>query len=340
MEKTVVKELNLALDSLLRSNKFIHILGEDISDPYGGAFKVTRGLSTKYPSQVHSTPISEAAIVGIASGLALRGVIPIVEIMFGDFITLSMDQIVNHISKYRWMYNEQVEFSLLIRTPMGGGQGYGPTHSQSLEKLFLGVPILKVVALSYYHDVGKLLKTTVIKDKGPVLFIENKKLYAEKLREEKNGFIGEFSIRQYTGKGLYPTILLSTNDFKEVDVTVLTYGGTVGLAEQAALEMLIDEEIFAEIIIPSLIKPFDADVLEESLSKTGRLIIVEEGTMTGGWGAEVTSIVQEKYFNYLKSPILRVASKDLPIPSARHLEDLVLPNKEDIKSKIRRLCGW
>ncbi|MGD0784517.1 MAG: transketolase C-terminal domain-containing protein [Sedimentisphaerales bacterium] len=337
MKKTIANELNFALDRLLSSNKCVHILGEDISDPYGGAFKVTKGLSTKYPSQVHCTPISEAAIVGIASGLAMRGMIPIVEIMFGDFITLSMDQIVNHISKYKWMYNNQVEFSLVIRTPMGGGRGYGPTHSQSLEKLFLGVPFLKIVALSYYHNVGELLESAAAKDKGPVLFIENKSLYSEELREGKNGFVDEFSIRRYTDKDLYPTILLSTNNFKDPDVTVLTYGGMVTLAEQAALEVLIEEEIFVEIVVPSLIKPFDADVLEESLLKTGRLIIVEEGTITGGWGAEVASVVQEKYFGCLKSPVLRIASKDLPIPSAKYLENLVLPSKEDVKNKIKRI---
>ena len=122
------------------------ILGEDVLDPYGGAFKVTRGLSTAFPERVQTTPISEAGIVGVAAGMALRGLRPVVEIMFGDFITLAADQLVNHAAKFRWMYNDQVRVPLVIRTPMGGRRGYGPTHSQTLEKLFLGVPGLKVLA--------------------------------------------------------------------------------------------------------------------------------------------------------------------------------------------------
>ena len=338
MRKIIAKELNFALDEILDQNKMVHLLGEDMDDPYGGAFKITKGLSTKYPHQVHSTPISEAAIVGIASGMALRGLIPVVEIMFGDFITLAMDQIVNHISKYRWMYNNQVEFSLIIRTPMGGRRGYGATHSQSLEKLFIGIPFLKIVAISYYHDVKKLLKSAVTEDKGPILFIENKILYSEEIREEKNGLVGDFSIRYYPSNELYPTIILSDNHFNETDVTLLTYGGMVSFVENAALEMLVNEEIFAEIIIPSLIKPFDVSILETSLKKSGRLIIIEEGTISGGWGAEIAALVQEKYFDMLETPIRRVAAKDFPIPCARVLEDMVLPQKEDIKKMIEEVC--
>ena len=137
------------------------MLGEDILDPYGGAFKVTQGLSTRFPDRVFTTPISEAAIVGMSVGLALRGLHPIAEIMFGDFVALAADQIVNHAAKYPAMYNGQVQVPLVMRTPMGGGRGYGPTHSQSLERLFFGIPHLKLVAPSHAHDPGALLEAAV-----------------------------------------------------------------------------------------------------------------------------------------------------------------------------------
>jgi pyruvate/2-oxoglutarate/acetoin dehydrogenase E1 component len=149
---TVLDRLNHALHQALEADERVYILGEDILDPYGGAFKVSRGLSTKYPDRVLTTPISEAAIVGLASGMALKGLLPIVEIMFGDFVTLAADQLVNHAAKFRWMYNDQVRVPLVVRTPMGGRRGYGPTHSQSLEKMFMGIPGLKVVAPNTLGD--------------------------------------------------------------------------------------------------------------------------------------------------------------------------------------------
>src|SRR5690606_25722624 len=139
---------NAALHAAFAADENVLMLGEDLLDPYGGAFKVARGLSSAYPARVLTTPISEAAIVGLAAGMALRGLRPVVEIMFGDFITLAADQLVNHISKFRWMYNDRVNLPLVVRTPMGGRRGYGPTHSQSLEKLFLGVSGLRILAPS------------------------------------------------------------------------------------------------------------------------------------------------------------------------------------------------
>ncbi len=146
---TVLESLNAALHTALENDPRVYVLGEDILDPYGGAFKVTRGLSTRFPDRVLTTPISEAAILGISTGMALRGLRPVAEVMFGDFITLMADRLINHAAKFRWMYNEQVRVPLVLRAPMGGRRGYGPTHSQSLEKLFLGVPGLKVLASAH-----------------------------------------------------------------------------------------------------------------------------------------------------------------------------------------------
>src|SRR5512136_2157509 len=143
---TVLESLNNGLHQAFSMEPNVYLLGEDILDPYGGAFKVTRGLSSRFPDRVLTTPISEAAIIGVASGMALRGLRPVAEIMFGDFLTLCADQLVNHASKFRWMYNDNVHVPMVVRAPMGGRRGYGPTHSQSLEKMFLGVPGMKVVA--------------------------------------------------------------------------------------------------------------------------------------------------------------------------------------------------
>jgi len=166
MKKTVLDSLNQGLLSALGADEKVYLLGEDILDPYGGAFKLTRGCSTAFPEQVIPTPISEAGLAGVATGMALRGLRPVLEIMFGDFTTLLADQLINHISKFRWMYNGSVSLPLLIRTPMGGRRGYGPTHSQTMEKLFLGVPGLTVLAPSQFEidddSPGRLLEKTIL----------------------------------------------------------------------------------------------------------------------------------------------------------------------------------
>src|SRR3954449_3319670 len=170
------RALGDTLRHALESDPRVVVLGEDILDPYGGAFKVTRGLSTDFPALVRATPISEAAIAGVSAGLALAGLRPIAEIMFGDFLALCFDQITNHIAKYGAMYDGAATCPVVIRTPSGGGRGYGPTHSQSLEKHFLGVPHLRVVAPSLWHDPWALLQT-FLADDAPVLQIEHKLLY-------------------------------------------------------------------------------------------------------------------------------------------------------------------
>ena len=173
---TYLENLNGGLRELLETTNDVVIFGEDLMDPYGGAFKVTRGLQHDFPQRVLTTPISEAALTGLASGMALRGLRPVLEIMFGDFTALCMDQIINHASKFRIMYNDQVRVPITIRTPMGGGRGYGPTHSQSIEKLFLGIPDLRIVSPSIFYESGRLLKQAVADDM-PVLFVEHKLLY-------------------------------------------------------------------------------------------------------------------------------------------------------------------
>jgi pyruvate/2-oxoglutarate/acetoin dehydrogenase E1 component len=316
---TILERLNYALHHALETDERVYVLGEDILDPYGGAFKVTRGLSTKFPARVLTTPISESAIVGIANGMALRGLRPVVEVMFGDFVTLVADQLINHAAKFRWMYNDQVRVPLIVRAPMGGRRGYGPTHSQSLEKLFLGVPGLRVVAPNSLGDPAALLESAILQDDDPVLFVEHKILYTRPILEKKDlvdweiGKLGE----------IYPTFTLRVPSVTP-HFTIATYGYNFELARAAALELAYEHEIFAEIVLFSQLSPFVLDPLFDSLCRTKRLLTVEEGTLTLGWGAEVAARVAETLPGV---KIKRVAALDLPIANSKTLEDAILPSQ-------------
>ncbi|MGZ6346844.1 MAG: alpha-ketoacid dehydrogenase subunit beta [Anaerolineales bacterium] len=319
---TVLDRLNFALHRSMESDDRVYVIGEDILDPYGGAFKVTRGLSTKFPARVLTTPISEAAIIGLATGMSLRGLIPVAEIMFGDFITLAADQLVNHASKFRWMYNDLVKVPIVVRTPMGGRRGYGPTHSQSLEKMFLGVPGLKIVAPNTLGDPADLL-AGAISDNDPVLFIEHKLLYARQLLEEGKADLLDYHVDQTSGA--YQTYTLRPT--KPAHLTLACYGYNFELARLAALDLIMEHEIFSEIILFSQLSPFNLEPLFQSLGRTGTLITVEEGTLSVGWGAELAARSAEKTSGIR---IRRVAALDLPIATAKTLEDKILPSVRDI----------
>lgn len=321
---TVLERLNSALHHAMDADPRVYVLGEDILDPYGGAFKVTRGLSTKFPERVLTTPISEAAIVGVASGMALRGLRPVAEIMFGDFVTLAADQIVNHAAKFRWMYNDQVRVPIVIRTPMGGRRGYGPTHSQSLEKMFLGVPGLRVVAPNALGDPGQLL-ANAIADDDPVLFIEHKLLYTRQLLEPAKGDLTDLEIQQY-GE-IYPSYVLRFTFSHQPSLTLAAYGYNFELARQAALDLLYEREIFVEIVLFSQLSPFDIPPLLDSVKRTRRLLTVEEGGLTLGWGAEILARLAE---SGVQANMRRVAALDLPIANSKPLEDAILPSVETI----------
>lgn len=334
-----VHVLNRTLHALFEQNPEVYLLGEDLLDPYGGAFKVSAGLSTRWPERVLATPISEAAIVGIANGMALRGLRPIVEIMFGDFITLCADQIINYATKFRQMYDDRVRCPIVIRTPMGGRRGYGPTHSQTMERLFVSVSGLTMIAPSPLHDLDGLLRTAVLQHDEPTLFVENKILYGEPHTPARGGRVGLFSCRAF---GLSPvqTLYLSLTNYDYSDVTLLCYGGMTALAMQAAEELLLEHEIACELLVPSCIKPFDVHVLAEPLARSGRLLVLEEGPLTGGWGAEVVALAQERFWSLLRGPIQRIAARDGIIPTTRALEDLVLPGKAEIvASAVKTLRG-
>jgi len=336
-----VESLNQALHQMMAADDRVFVLGEDILDPYGGAFKVTKGLSSIYPDRVLATPISEPSITGFATGMAMRGLLPILEIMFGDFITLCADQIVNSASKFSWMYNEQVEVPLVIRTPMGGRRGYGPTHSQTLETLFLSVPGLTIIAPSHFHDPGSLLRKAVLSEREPVLFVENKLLYPKRLSQpDSTGRIGDFFAEKLFGHNEeYPSISLSLVRGERSDVTLVAYGGMAPLAVEAASNVFMQHEIVVKTIVPSLIKPFPLEDILPSARESKRVVIVEEAVRTAGWGAEMASQIYEHAFEDLLRPMERVGAMEVPIPSSGPLEKTVLPQVSDIEEAICRQMG-
>ncbi|MCY4087316.1 MAG: alpha-ketoacid dehydrogenase subunit beta [Actinomycetia bacterium] len=336
MAERCAQVLNRTLLELFEQREDVYLIGEDVLDPYGGAFKVTRGLSDRFPGRVITTPISELSLFGVASGMAIRGFRPILEIMFGDFIALGFDQIVNGISKFREMYDGQVTVPLVVRTPMGGRRGYGPTHSQSLEKLLLGVPNIRVVAPSECHEVGELLAEAVLDD-DPVFFIENKLMYGRPMRRRAGGYLGELSCWE-RGEP-YPSLTLSGNDFAGARATIATYGGMVPIAIEAATELILEHELFCEVVALSRLLPLDVEPVLDSVSRTGALITAEEGGLTGGVGAELVARVQEEAWDELRAPARRVAARDCAIPAAPTLEQRVLPASEDIVAAVLSLQG-
>lgn len=314
------------------------LLGEDLVDPYGGAFKVTRGLSTDFPGRVRSTPISEGAIVGICAGLALSGYRPIAEIMFGDFLTLCFDQIVNHIAKYEAMYNGKVVCPVVIRTPSGGGRGYGPTHSQSLEKHFLGVPHLRVVASSLVHDPAAVLRALLAQD-TPVLLIEHKLLYPLHLILPDGGRIeGDIAEQHLSDDGL-PTVSIRPVSREECSFTVLAYGYQAELARRVLSRLAVEEEIFGELVVVSQISPLDWAPIDASVSVTRRLLVIEEGVEGFTWGSGVAARISSRFFGELRQPVVTAASDPTVIPTSKALEARMLMTPGRVERAIRQVAA-
>ncbi|RUX95362.1 MULTISPECIES: transketolase C-terminal domain-containing protein [unclassified Mesorhizobium] len=299
----VVESINRALHDLMEADLRLVVMGEDVLDPYGGAFKVTKGLSTAYQDRVWTTPISEGGIVGMATGMALKGRPVIVELMFGDFIALAADQIINHAAKFRWMYNDQVEVPIIIRAPMGGRRGYGPTHSQSLEKHFCGVPGLTVSATHEYADPGALLHRALA-SRSPHLIIENKVMYS----------------RPVFGAAALPRP-------PDADIVILTYGGCVEHAVAAAKKLVEEEEIATTVVAVEQLSPFPCEDVRSQVGRCSRVVAVEEGSPGWGFASECARalIGRVRHFSALAGP-------DHPIPSSREWEDDLLPGVDAIQA--------
>lgn len=321
--------INETLNDLLEQNNDLILLGEDIEDKnifnpkeYGGAFKVTKDLSIKYPNQVFNTPISEAAITGISSGYVLAGGKAILEIMFGDFTTLIFDQLLQHASKFEDMYAGKIHCPLIVRTPMGGRRGYGPTHSQSLEKFFLGIPNLRVIALNHRISPRYVYDTLISSFNNPCLVIENKILYTvENSKSKLAGYNYSFNKKSDT----MPNLMISPKDYPS-ELTVLCYGGSLIEIEKVAEKLCIEDEVFVDIICPTIISEIFINEIIASLQITKKLLIVEEGNNFASWSSEVIAKISEKQLN---SSITRISNNEI-IPSSFDAELNTLPSVNKI----------
>jgi pyruvate/2-oxoglutarate/acetoin dehydrogenase E1 component len=319
-EITYLEAVREAMSQEMRKNEDVFILGEDIG-VYGGAFGVTRGMIEEFgPERVRNTPISEAGIAGAAIGSALTGMRPILEIQFSDFITITMDQMVNQAAKLRYMYGGKGKIPMVLRTPAGSGTGAAAQHSQSLEAWMAHIPGLKVVQPSSAYDVKGLLKAA-IDDDNPVIFYEHKLLYRTK---------GDVPEAQYS-------IPLGKADIKREgkDVTVVATSIMVHKALEAATE-LEKEGISIEVVDPRTLVPLDEETIVNSVKKTSRLIVVHEAVKRGGFGGEIASMIAEsEAFDYLDAPIKRLGGKSVPIPYNPNLEKAAVPQVADIIKAVK-----
>jgi pyruvate/2-oxoglutarate/acetoin dehydrogenase E1 component len=320
------------LAEALESDPSVILMGEDIG-PYGGAFGVTQDLWRRFgPGRVIITPISENSFVGTALGAAMTGMRPVVEIMFMDFVTLAMDQLVNHASKIRYMYDGQYRAPMVVRTAFGGGRGYGPSHSQSLESWFLSVAGLKTVCPSTPADAKGLLLASIADD-DPVLFLEHKLLYGEE------GVVDGAGGGNGGGGSAVPPIGTAVVRRPGDDISVIAYGWMCRAAQQLS-EGLAAEGVSCEVIDLRSLKPLDRETLAASVRKTGRAVVLEEGNRMGGVGAEIAAFLAEECLESLRGRIVRVGAADVPLPAAPALERAVLPQLEDIVDACRRAFTW
>jgi 2-oxoisovalerate dehydrogenase E1 component len=325
----IVTLLANSLAQNMRRNERIVLLGEDVRSPYGGAFKATRGVSEEFNDRVHNTPISEAAIVGVANGMALQGFIPVAEIMFGDFIFLAGDQFVNHAAKFRYMYNEQVSVPVIVRTPMGGKRGYGPTHSQSVEKHFMGLPGTLMLALNSRQDPCLVYDRLFANIDRPTMVIENKLLYGMRMSEPlPPGYVLEYD------DDVFPCVRIRPEG--PPDITVVCYGGMLPDVERAVGHLFEEHELICEVMCPVQIYPLNLSPICESVKRSGRLLVVEEGLAFAAFGAEVIAALCERMPGQIKA-VSRLASRRHPIPSAGPLERETLPNPASIMQAALKL---
>ncbi len=319
-EMTYREALKAGLREEMQRDESVFLMGEDIGLNWGGAFKVTKGLAEEFGEErVRDTPISENTIAGAAVGAAITGMRPVAEIMFGDLITLAMDQVCNQAAKMRYMFGGQTSVPLVIRTVFGGGKNIASHHSQSLEAWFMHTPGLKVAVPAFASDVKGLIKTA-IRDPDPVLFAEHKLVYDKKEEVPDEEYLIPFGEAKVRREG--------------ADVTVW---GTFFMLHKAleVAEELAKEGISVEVIDPRTLVPLDKKTIIESVKKTGRLVLVTEETKTLATTAEVAAIVQEEAFDWLDAPIKRVNAPDTPVPFAPTLENFFIPDHKRIAQAIR-----
>jgi pyruvate/2-oxoglutarate/acetoin dehydrogenase E1 component len=316
MSDRCVAALNAALTRAFAERDDVYLIGEDLLDPYGGAFKVSKGLSSRWPDRVITTPISEASLFGVASGMALRGLRPVLEIMFGDFLALSMDSLINQATKYWFLTGGRHSVPLVIRSVVGAGGRFGAIHSQMPVSWLMGIPGLKIVAPSTPADAKRLLQAS-IRDDNPVVFFEHKRLYSLK---------GEVPAEGPAELGRAAVVREGS------DVTLVSAMRGVHDCLDAA-EQLSEQGISAEVIDLRTLRPLDSETIVASVQKTSRIVVVEEGPLTGGWAGEVLALVTEQALGDLDDA-WRIATPDSPIPYSPPLEDAFLPGTDRIVREI------
>jgi acetoin:2,6-dichlorophenolindophenol oxidoreductase subunit beta len=320
MSQTFIEIIRRALDEELARDPAVHLLGEDVA--VGGAFGITRGLAQKHGAhRVRNTPISEAAITGLATGAALCGLRPVLEIMFIDFVTLAMDVLVNQSAKYRYMSGGQLAVPMVVRTQAGAAGGAAAQHSQSLEAWFVHVPGLVVVAPSSPAEAYGLLKSA-IRLGDPVLFIEHKRLYTMKESLVESAELPQIGRARIVRSG--------------ENVTLIAYSAMLANAREAA-ELLAREGISAEIIDLRTLLPLDMATIAASVTKTHRAVIAHEAVQNGGFGAEIAARIGSDLFDELDAPVTRVGCPFAPIPFTPELEQALLPGTADIVRAARSL---
>jgi len=322
-EITIGEAIGEALGEELSRDPTVFLMGEDVGNA-GGVFKITQGLQTEFGKErVMDTPISEAGITGLGVGAALTGMRPVVEIMFSDFLTLAMDQIVNQAAKLHYMTGGQAKVPLVIRTAMGAGRGAAAQHSQSLQVWVAHIPGLKVVMPSTSYDAKGLLKAA-IRDDNPVVFFEDKMSY---------GLKGPVPLGDYV-------VPIGQADIKRAggDVTLVATSSMVQVALEAA-NILAQDSISVEVVDPRSLKPLDKETILASVRKTGRAIVIDEGYLSYGVTAEIASMIADEAFDDLDAPVKRIGGVDVPIPMAPVLEHETIPRAQQLVETARGLFG-
>ena len=325
MRMSIREAINLTLDEEMARDERVVILGEDVASDQGGVYGITAGLAEKYGvERVIDTPITESAIIGAAGGAALTGLRPVAELMFVDFLGVCLDQLLNQIAKFRYMFGGQARTPVVIRTMIGAGTGTGPQHSQILYPLLAAIPGIKVVVPSNAADAKGLLAEAIRQD-DPVVFCEHKALYMDECDVPEGEFLIPF--------GQARTVVEGT------DITVVAISRMVIFAEQAA-KQLASEGISVEVIDPRTISPLDEGAILTSVAKTGRLVVVDEANPICSMASEIASIAAERGFDYLDAPIKKVTAPHTPVPATPCLEAHYVPSVDNIVTAIKATLDY
>ena len=325
MRMSIREAINLTLHEEMARDKRIIVLGQDVASGQGGVYGITAGLSEKFGiERVIDTPITESAIIGAAGGAALTGLRPVAELMFIDFLGVCLDQLLNQIAKFRYMFGGQALTPVVIRTMIGAGVGTGPQHSQILYPLLAAIPGIKVVVPSNAADAKGLLAEAIRQD-DPVVFCEHKALYMDECEVPEGDYVIPFGRARIVTEGS--------------DITVVAISRMAVFAEQAA-KTLAAEGISVEVIDPRTLSPLDEGSILKSLSKTGRLVVVDEANPICSMASEIAGIAVERGFDYLDAPVIRVTAPHTPVPATPCLEAHYVPSVQDIIKAIRTTLDY